>query len=83
LYLHHAQVLFGSAIGERDRETVKEGQDGLLVPQRGVSRTAGMSRQIGFTLKRLETDRKAETLRRGRVAVPPFVFCTKTATPFE
>jgi integrase-like protein len=50
---------------------------------RAAGRTVEMSQQLGQSLRRLELERKAETLERGWSEVPPWVFCTEVATPLD
>jgi integrase len=47
-----------------------------------MARTVDMSQDLSRALRRLEVDRKAETLRRGWPQVPPWIFCTTEGTPF-
>jgi len=42
-----------------------------------------MSQQLARVLRRLEIDRKAETLRQGWREVPPWIFCSEAGTPLD
>jgi integrase len=42
-----------------------------------------MSVQLARVLERLQTERKAETLRRRWPDMPPWLFCTENATPLD
>ncbi len=55
----------------------------LDTPKSGHGRTVDMSQQLAARLHRLLVERKAETLRRGWSEMPPWVFCTRTATPLN
>jgi integrase len=44
-------------------------------------RTVDMSPELATALRRLEVERKAETLKRGWREVPPWVFCSEAGTP--
>jgi integrase len=48
-------------------------------PKTGHGRTVDMSQQLARVLKRLQVDRKSETLQRGWPEVPPWVFCNAAA----
>jgi len=50
-------------------------------PKSGKSRDVDMSLELLDTLKKLEVQRKKETLERGWGEVPPWVFCTVNKTP--
>ncbi len=50
-------------------------------PESGKSRDVDMSLELLDTLKKLEVQRKKETLERGWGEVPPWVFCTVNKTP--
>lgn len=52
-------------------------------PKPGHGRTLDMSQQLARVLRRLEIDRKAETLRRGWREVPPWIFCSEAGTPLD
>ena len=52
-------------------------------PKAGHGRTLDMSQQLARVLRRLEIDRKAETLRRGWREVPPWIFCSDAGTPLD
>jgi integrase len=52
-------------------------------PKTDTIRTVDMSRQLARALRRLEVERKAETLRLGWPAVPPWVFCSEKGTPLD
>ncbi len=52
-------------------------------PKGGRGRTVDMSQELARMLRRLEIERKAETLKRGWPALPPWVFCTSTGTPLS
>ncbi len=52
-------------------------------PKSGASRTVDMSLQLVETLRRLETERKAEKIRRGWTDLPPWVFVTEAGTPLD
>lgn len=55
----------------------------LETPKSGVARTVDLSHQLARTLRRLQVERKAETLRRGWSGLPAWVFCTQEATPYD
>jgi integrase len=42
-----------------------------------------MSAQLARELRRLQIERKAETLKRGWGEVPPWVFCSEAGTPLD
>ena len=42
-----------------------------------------MSQELARTLRRLELERKTETLKRGWSALPPWVFCDSTGRPLS
>ncbi len=50
-------------------------------PKSGHGRTVDMSQQLAVVLRRLQVERKAETLRRGWREVPPWVFCSEAGGP--
>jgi len=52
-------------------------------PKSGHGRTVDLSRGLCDVLRRLQVERKAETLRRGWREVPPWVFVSKAGTPLE
>jgi integrase len=52
-------------------------------PKGNRARTIDMSRQLAHALRRLELERKAETLRRGWPNVPAWVFCDETGQPVK
>ena len=52
-------------------------------PKAGHGRTLDMSQQLARVLRRLEIDRKAETLRRGWQEVPPWIFCSDAGPPLD
>jgi integrase len=51
--------------------------DRLDTPKSGHGRVVDMSRELTDALRRLLSDRKTETLKRGWPEVPPWVFCTR------
>jgi integrase len=53
----------------------------LSTPKGGHGRTVDVSQQLAGLLHRLEVERKAETLRRGWPAMPPWVFVMATGRP--
>jgi integrase len=55
----------------------------LETPKSGVARTVDMSQQLAQALRRLQIERKMDTLRRGWGEVPSWVFCTQNANPFD
>jgi integrase len=55
----------------------------LETPKSGHGRTVDMSRQLARILRRLDVERKAETLRHGWREVPPWVFCSEAGTPLD
>jgi integrase len=55
----------------------------LETPKSGVARTIDVSQQLARALLRLQIERKTDTLRRGLGEVPPWVFCTHNANPFD
>ena len=52
-------------------------------PKSGHGRTVDMSQQLAAELRRLQVERKAETLRRGWREMPPWVFITEAGTPLD
>ncbi len=56
---------------------------GPSTPKSGHGRTVDMSQQLADVLRRLRTERKAETLRRGWQAMPSLVFCSEAGTPLQ
>jgi integrase len=57
--------------------------DRLDTPKSGYGRSVDMSRQLVEALRRLLTERKAETLKRGWPELPPWVFCTAHGQPLD
>jgi len=55
----------------------------LETPKSGVGRTVDMSQQLARVLRRLQVKRAQEKLRRGWKEMPPWVFCTHEATPYD
>src|SRR2546427_15306 len=52
-------------------------------PKSARGRTVDMSRELTLTLRRLEVERKTETLKRGWPALPPWVFCDAEGLPLK
>jgi integrase len=52
-------------------------------PKTGHGRTVDMSQQLARVLRRLQFDRKPETLRRGWPEVPAWVFCNAAGKPLD
>jgi len=52
-------------------------------PKSGRGRTVDMSQELARTLRRLELERKTETLKRGWSALPSWVFCDSTGRPLS
>ena len=55
----------------------------IETPKSGHGRTVDMSRQLAATLRHLQIERKAETLKQGWKEMPPWVFCTQVGTPLD
>jgi len=55
--------------------------DRLDTPKSGHGRSVDMSRSLADALRRLEVERKAESLKRGRPELPPWLFCTPEGQP--
>ncbi len=55
----------------------------IETPKSGHGRTVDMSLQLAAVLRRLQVERKAETLKRGWMELPPWVFCTEAGTPLD
>jgi len=55
----------------------------IETPKTGHGRTVDMSQQLARVLRRLQVDRKSETLRRGWPEVPPWVFCNAAGKPLD
>jgi integrase len=55
----------------------------IEAPKTGESRTVDMSAQLTHVVRKLHVMRKAETLKRGWVEVPPWAFCSEAGTPFD
>ena len=58
-------------------------EERLDTPKSGHGRTVDMSQHLAQALRRLQVERKAETLRRGWPAMPPWVFCSTAGTPLQ
>jgi integrase len=58
--------------------------DGVVnTPKSGHGRTVDLSKPLADTLKRLESDRKAESLKKGWREVPGWVFVSEVGTPLD
>jgi integrase len=80
LALHWDDVDFG----QREIRVARAFSGGRLeTPKSGHGRTVDMSQQLAKCLLRLHIDRKAETLKRGWSAMPPWVFCSEVGTPLQ
>jgi hypothetical protein len=55
----------------------------VTTPKSGHGRTVDLSQHLAGTLTRCEIERTAETLRRGRPEMPPWVFCTEAGQPLD
>ncbi len=55
----------------------------LKTTKTGESRVVDMSEALARTLRRLQAQRKAETLKRGWSQVPEWVFCSTAGTPLD
>jgi integrase len=55
----------------------------VKVPKSGRSRAVDMSGELRDALRRLDIERKAETLKRGWREIPPWVFCTRDGKPLD
>ena len=55
----------------------------IETPKSGHGRTVDMSRQLAATLRHLQIERKAETLKQVWKEMPPWVFCTQVGTPLD
>jgi len=55
----------------------------ISTPKSGHGRTVDISQVLAQTLMRLDVERKAETLRRGWTAVPPWVFINEAGHPLD
>lgn len=55
----------------------------IETPKSGHGRTVDMSQQLAAELRRLQLERKAETLKRGWREMPSWVFCTAAGTPLD
>ncbi len=64
-------------------ERALSGRHQVGTPKSGHGRTVDLSRDLCTTLYRLHLSRKAETLRRGWPAVPPWVFLSRAGTRFK
>ncbi len=93
LLLAHTGLRLGEAIGlqwadlDLDARTLRVvrtvfgGQEGT--PKSGQARVVDLSRPLVERLRRLESERKAETLERGWPDVPPWVFVSLAGTPMD
>ncbi len=55
----------------------------IETPKSGHGRTVDMSEQLARALLRVQVERKTETLKRGWLAMPAWVFCTEAGTPLD
>ena len=55
----------------------------VSTPKSGHGRTVDISQALVQVLKRLEVERKAETLRRGWASMPPWVFINEAGHPLD
>jgi integrase len=55
----------------------------VSTPKSGHARTVDMSRELAGVLRRLQTERKADALRRGRGELPPWVFANREGGPLN
>ncbi len=65
----------------REIRVARAVSDGRIdTPKSGHGRTVDMRRRLEAVLRHLQTERKAETLRRGWREIPAWVFCTARGT---
>ena len=81
LALQCPDVDFTSMTIRVERSLARDGR--IETPKSGHGRTVAMSAQLARELRRLQIERKAETLKRGRGEVPPWVFCSEAGTPLD
>jgi integrase len=55
----------------------------VTTPKNGKSRRVDISKQLGETLKTLQTTRKEEKLKNGWAEVPAALFCTEAGQPLD
>ena len=81
LGLQWGDLNFASSSLHVARSLARDGR--METPKNGRGRTVAMSVQLARELRRLQIERKAETLKRGWGEVPPWVFCSEAGTPHD
>jgi integrase len=64
-------------------ERALDAQGRVAPTKTGSARVVDMSVQLAVALQRLRNERAAETLRRGWLERPPWVFCSEVGTPLD